>query len=310
MKFAITGGSGFIGSHLAKRLVNENHHVTILNYKKLNSKNRLESILDKIDIIGLDFDNLEEVKKELKGFDVIAHFAANASTQSGLQNTDVDLKRGIISTYNILEAMRINNIKKIIFPSAPAIYGMPAKIPTPEDAGMLLPLSLYGAAKLASEGMISAFCHLFSIKSWIFRLGNVVGPDMNRGVIIDFIQKLNEDPHNLEILGDGQQKKDIIYVDDCIDGILFLFKNSNDVVNVFNLSSGTTITVKKIAEIIQKEMNLENVKVNFTGSEVGWLGDVPLINYDVSKAKKNGWESKYDSEEAIKLAVKFLLNKN
>ena len=310
MKFAITGGSGFIGSHLAKRLVNENHHVTILNYKKLNSKNRLESILDKIDIIGLDFDNLEEVKKELKGFDVIAHFVANASTQSGLQNTDVDLKRGIISTYNILEAMRINNIKKIIFPSAPAIYGMPAKIPTPEDAGMLLPLSLYGAAKLASEGMISAFCHLFSIKSWIFRLGNVVGPDMNRGVIIDFIQKLNEDPHNLEILGDGQQKKDIIYVDDCIDGILFLFKNSNDVVNVFNLSSGTTITVKKIAEIIQKEMNLENVKVNFTGSEVGWLGDVPLINYDVSKAKKNGWESKYDSEEAIKLAVKFLLNKN
>ena len=310
MKFAITGGSGFIGSHLAKRLVKENHDITILNQKKINSKNRLESILDKIDIIYLDFDNLESVKKELQNFDVVAHFAASASTQSGLEKTDIDLKRGIISTYNILEAMRINNIKKIIFPSAPAIYGIPTKIPTPEDAGMLLPISLYGAAKLASEGMISAFCHLFDIKSWIFRLGNVVGPDMNRGVIKDFIQKLKEDPHYLEILGDGKQQKDIIYVDDCVEGILFLFNNSNDVVNVFNLSSGTTITVKKIAEIIQKEMNLENVKVNYTGGKVGWLGDVPFINYDLSKAKKFGWKSKYNAEEAIKLAVKLSLNRN
>jgi len=310
MKFALTGGSGFIGSYLAKRLVKENHDVTILDQKKLNSKKRLESILDKIDIIDLDFDNLEKVKKELKNFDVVAHFAANASTQSGLQKTDVDLKQGIISTYNILEAMRINNIKKIIFPSAPAIYGMPSKLPTPEDAGMLLPISLYGAAKLASEGMISAFCNLFNIKSWIFRLGNVVGPDMNKGVIKDFIQKLKKDPHNLEIFGDGEQQKDVIYVDDCIEGILFLFNNSNDVVNVFNLSSGTTITVKKIAEIIQREMNLENVKVNFTGGKVGWLGDVPLINYDVSKAKKFGWKSKYNAEEAIKLAVKLSINTN
>lgn len=309
MKFAVTGGNGFIGSHLVRRLVKDNHDVTVLNQIKQISKNRLESIHDRVDTISLDFNNLETVKKELKKFDVIAHFAANASTQSGFDNTDIDIKQGILSTFNILEAMKINGIKKIIFPSAPAIYGIPIKIPTPEDAGMLLPVSLYGAAKLASEGMISAYCHLFDIQSWILRLGNVVGPDMNRGVIRDFIQKLTKNQNFLEILGNGEQKKDIIYIDDCINGILFLFNNSNDVVNVFNLSSGETITVKNIARIILDEMNLKNVDVKYTGGKVGWSGDVPIINYDISKIKQLGWQPKLNAEESIKMTVRKMTKK-
>ena len=309
MKFVITGGNGFIGSHLVRRLVKENHDVTVLNHKKSSSKNRLESIHDKIKIINVELNDLETVKKELKDFDAVAHFAANASTQSGLDKTDIDLKLGILSTYNILEAMKFNGIKKIIFPSAPAIYGIPIKIPTPEDAGMLMPISLYGAAKLSSEGMISAFSHLFNIQSWILRLGNVVGPDMNRGVIRDFIQKLKENPNFLEILGNGEQKKDIIYIDDCIDGILFLFNNSNDVVNVFNLSSGETISVKNIAEIILDEMNLKNVELKYTGGKVGWSGDVPVINYDISKIKQMGWQPKFNAKESIRLAVRKMMEK-
>jgi len=310
MRFAITGGSGFIGSNLTKRLLKGNHHVTIIGSIKSSSSQRLKSILNKIDVKDVDLDDIEILKKELKGFDVVAHFGASASTKTGFQKTDVDLKRNIIATYNILEAMRTNGIRNLIFPSAPAVYGNPVRIPTPEDTGMLFPVSLYGAAKLASEGMISAFCHLFGMKAWIFRLGNVVGPDMTRGVIVDLIRKLKKDSDSLEILGDGNQKKDVIYIDDCIDGILFLFKKSRNVINVFNLSSGTVISVNKIAKIIQEEMNLKNVAVKHSGGSIGWPGDVPIIKYDITKIKKMGWKPKYTAEEAIRLTVRRILANN
>ena len=303
MKFVITGGSGFIGSNLAKRLVKENHIVTIFDLVPQNDAKRIQSIINKIDYQVTDISNFETLKNQLKGFDVVAHFAASADIALGRTKTDVDLKQGIINTYNVLEVMRINNIKKIIFPSSSTIYGKPIKIPTTEDTGMLFPTSLYGASKLACEGMISAFCHLFQMKSWIFRFGNVVGSDMTRGVIKDFILKLRHNPNELEILGNGLQKKDFIYIDDCLDGISYAFKNSDDVVNVFNLSSGTTTTVNDIATMILEEMNLENVKITYTGGNSGWPGDSPIVHYDITKIKKIGWKPKYLSDDAIKLAI-------
>ncbi len=309
MRFGVTGGTGFIGSHFVKQLVKQNHEVIVFVDKNLESTHRLKSIIDKINFEKVDLENIKTLKKKIKNFDVIAHFAASASTKTGTVMTDIDLKRGTISTYNVLESMRINKIKKIIFPSAPAIYGNPIKIPTSEETGMLLPVSLYGASKLACEGMISAFCHLFEMNGWVFRLGNVVGPDMTRGVIKDFIDKLSQNSDSLEIFGDGNQQKDIIYIDDCIDGIFFLFKKSNDKINVFNLSSGTMVSVKKIAKIVMEEMNLKDVKIVHRGKEgVGWAGDVPMINYDITKVKNFGWSPKYDAETAVRLSIRKLIS--
>lgn len=304
MKFIITGGAGFIGSNLAKWLVKDKHEVTIFDLIPQNKAKRLQTIVSKIDYETIDISNLEILQQKLNNFDVVAHFAASADIALGRTNTEIDLRQGTINTYNVLEAMRINNIKKIIFPSSSAVYGNFIKIPTTEDTGMLFPTSLYGASKLAAEGLISAFCNLFDMRSWIFRFGNVVGIDMARGVIKELVCKLKQNPRQLEILGDGLQKKDFIYIDDCLDGMLFALENSNDVVNVFNLSSGTTTSVNKIVEMILEEMNLKNVKLTYTGGKSGWKGDAPIVHYDISKIKSIGWKPKYLSDDSVRLAIK------
>jgi len=309
MKFAITGGSGFIGSNLVKRLLKDGHDISVFDPIRTELQLRLKDVLNQINYKVLDFEDVESVKNEFKNFDVVVHLAARANTAIQQRKTDVDLKQGIISTYNVLEAMRINKIKKIIFSSAPAIYGYPIEIPTKENTGMLFPISLYGATKLASEGLISAFCHLFEMKSWIFRLGNVVGPDMTRGVISDFILKLRQNPTQLEIFGNGKQKKDVIFVNDCIEGILLAFEKTREIVNVFNLSSGSTITVDEIASIVLEEMKLNDVKLKYTGGEGGWRGDPPIIKLDIGKLRALGWKPEYDSHQAVKLAVRGFLQR-
>lgn len=304
MKFAITGGSGFIGACFAKRLLKDKHKVAIFDKEPKKDAWRLQSVLDRIDYKQIDISDLERLKMELVNYDVVAHFAASADIALGRTKTDVDLKEGIINTYNVLETMRVNKIEKIIFPSSSTIYGNFYKIPTTEDTGMLFPISLYGASKLACEGLVSAFCNLFQMKGWILRFGNVVGPDLTRGVIKELIEKLRRDTDNLEILGNGLQQKDFIYINDCLDGILFVFKHSNDLVNVFNLSSGTTTSVNKIVNIILEEMNLTNVKLTYTGGKSGWPGDSPLVHYDITKIKKLGWTPKYISDEAVRISIR------
>jgi len=303
MKFVITGGAGFIGSSLTKRLVKDGHNVTVIDKVEQNKAFRLSTILNKITYKCFDLQDLDLLKKELKDFDVVAHFSASADIALGRTKTDVDLKEGTIVTYNVLESMRTNKINQIVFPSTSAVYGNPLKIPTTEDTGLLFPTSLYGSSKLAAEGLISAFCYLFGIKSWIFRLGNVVGPDLQRGVIKDFIKKLREDPKKLEILGDGLQQKDFVYMSDFLNGLLFAFNNSHEVINVFNLSSGATTSVNKIAEMLFDAMKLKNVQVSYTGGKSGWPGDAPIVHYDISKIRKLGWNPKYTSDEAVGLAI-------
>ena len=308
MKFVITGGAGFVGSNFAKRLLADGHKVTIFDKSNKSKSTRLKPIIKKIDYKQIDLQNLKQLKQKLKNFDVVAHFSASANIGLGKTDTETDFKNGTLVTYNILEAMRNNGIKKIIFPSSSAIYGNFSKIPTPENAGLLFPTSLYGAAKLSSEAMISAFCYLFNMQAWIFRFGNILGPDMTRGVIKDFILKLKKNPHKLKILGNGSQQKDFIYINDCLDGILFAFKKSNDVVNVFNLSTGKTTSVKKISKMVVKEMNRKNVKFTYSGGKSGWPGDAPIVHYDISKIKKLGWKPKLSSDEAVKSAIKHMIS--
>lgn len=302
-KILVTGGAGFIGSNLTKYLLKDNNEVMVFDKLPEDKIPRLESILSKITYKKIDLKDFDSLKNEMKNIDTVAHFSASADIALGKENTRTDFNEGILTTFNILETMRINGVKKIIFPSSSTIYGDFSKIPTPEDAGLLFPTSLYGAAKLSSEGLISAFCHLFNMKSWIFRFGNVVGSDMTRGVIKDFIKKLKDDPTKLHILGDGNQKKDFIHIDDCVEAMLFAYKNSNETINVFNLGTGSTTSVNDIAKTIVESMHFNNVKFSYSGGKSGWPGDAPVVHYDISKIKKLGWIPKMDSDKAVRKSI-------
>ena len=305
MKSFVTGGAGFIGSHLVDRLMEEGF-VTVYDNLSLGKKEFIKHHLSKkkFRFVKADLFNLSYLTKCMKSHDVVFHMAANSDIELGTAKTDVDLKQGVIATYNVLEAMRDNNIKKLIFASTSAVYGEPDVFPTPENYGAKLPISLYGASKLAGEGLISAFCHLYDMQAWIFRFANVIGERSTHGVMYDFVNKLIKNQKHLEILGDGNQTKPYIYVKDCVDGIIYGAKYSKQDVNVFNLGCDDNTDVNKIAKIIIKEMKLKNVKITYRGGKRGWKGDVAYVNYDTAKMKKLGWKPSLSSDEAIKKAVK------
>ncbi|MDI6641496.1 MAG: NAD-dependent epimerase/dehydratase family protein, partial [Elusimicrobiota bacterium] len=295
MKYFITGGAGFIGSNLVDRLIEEGD-VTVYDNLSAGRKEFIEKHFGKknfrfIKADILDFATLQEA---IKRHDIVFHFAANSDIRFGVtvSSTDIDLKQGTLATYNVLEAMRLAGIKKIVYPSSSVVYGEPEVFPTPEDYGPLLPISLYGASKLACESLITAFTYTFDMQSWIFRFANVVGKNQTHGVIVDFIEKLNKNPLELEILGDGKQKKSYMLVEECIDAMFFVMKNTTHAVNVYNLGAGDQVSVNRIAEIVVEEMQLKNVQFKYTGTKRGWLGDVTEMLLDVGKLNKLGWKAK------------------
>jgi len=307
-KYFVTGGAGFIGSHLVDRLV-ETGTVTV--YDNLSS-GRLEFIEhhrgnSNFRFIKGDLLDLDTLKQAVGGHDVVFHLAANPDIRAGSDKTDLDLEQGTVATYNLLEAMRLNKIKKLLFASSGTVYGEAATAVS-EDAGPLLPISLYGASKLAAEGLISAFCHLFDMQAWIFRFANVVGARSSHGVIFDFINKLKRNPKQLEILGDGTQRKPYLYIDDCIDGMLFALEHCHEGVNVLNLGSDSSTAVTSIAAMLVDAMDLTGVKFSYTGGERGWKGDVPQVRFDITKMKNLGWKPRYSSDEVVAKAVKDVLD--
>ena len=310
-KYFVTGGAGFIGSHLVDRLMTEGNEVTVYDNLSSGSKVFAQHHLGKegFQLIEADLLNLDTLKEAIANHDVIFHLAANPEARLGIENTELDLKQETIATYNVLETMRVNGIKKIVFSSSGCIYGETPVIPLPEDYGPVLPISLYGAGKLASEGLISAFCHTFDMQAWIFRFANIVGVRATHGVIFDFINKLKQNPRELEILGDGKQCKPYLHVKDCVDGIIYGFKNSHDKVNVFNLGCSTATDVTTIARMLVDEMGLKAVKFRYTGGKRGWPGDVPQVRFNVDKINSLGWKAKYTSDEAVRRAIKDILQK-
>ncbi|MGA2670094.1 MAG: NAD-dependent epimerase/dehydratase family protein [Dehalococcoidia bacterium] len=311
MRVFVTGGAGFIGSHLVDHLISEGHELTAYDNLSSGKKEFIEHHIRKptFALVEADLLDLDKLKNAIRGHDVVFHLAANPEARWGIENTELDLKQETIATYNILESMRVNGVKKIVFSSSGTIYGETPTIPLPEDYGPALPISLYGAGKLASEGLISAFCGTFNMQAWIFRFANVVGKRTTHGVIFDFIQKLKQNPHKLEILGDGKQCKPYLHVEDCVDGILFGFKNSHDKVNVFNLGCSTATNVTTIAKMLVEGMGLNDVKFKYTGGDRGWPGDVPQVRFNVHKMSRLGWKARYTSDEAVKKAIWDILHK-
>jgi len=309
MRAFVTGGAGFIGSHLVDRLIAEGNFVSVFDDLSSGQKEFIEQHFGKecFKLVEADLLDLDKVKEAIAGHDVVFHLAANPDARLGIENTALDLKQETIATYNVLEAMRVNKIKKIVFTSSGTIYGETPVIPLPENYGPLFPISLYGAAKLACEALISAYCHTFNMQAWILRLANIVGKRATHGVIYDFINKLRQNPSELEILGDGSQCKPYLHVDDCVDGILFSFRNSHGKVNVFNLGCSTTTDVTTIAKFVVNELGLNNVQFKYTGGDRGWLGDVPQVRLDVRKLNSLGWKANYSSDEAVKRAIRDIL---
>jgi UDP-glucose 4-epimerase len=308
VKYFITGGAGFIGSNLTSELLKLGE-VTVYDNLSLGKKEFIAPFLknNKLKFIEADLLNFDLLKDKIANHDVVFHLAANSDISKGAKYTDIDLKNGTLATYNVLEAMRINKIKKLVFSSSSAIYGEATQIPTKEDYGPLLPISLYGASKLACEGLISAFCRNYDMQSWIFRFANIIGKNSTHGVIFDFIKKLEKNPKELEILGNGKQSKPYLEVNDCISGMLYALEHTKEQVNYYNLGCRDFATVDDIAELIIEEKKLDNVKIRYTGGKIGWTGDVPKVLLDVSKMKNIGWSSKFDSKEAVRVAVKELL---
>ncbi len=314
MQVLITGGAGCIGSDLAVRLLKDGHKIIIFDNLSSGKEEHIKDLMNNHNFIFTKGDLLDkkQIQKACKSVDIVFHLAANSDIkfQPG-DPTDEDLKLNTIATYNVLEAMRLNKVKKIVFTSSSAVYGEAKIIPTPEDYA-LQPISLYAASKASCEATISGFCHMFDMEGWIFRLANIIsGKSRKKGktVLSDFIEKLSTNPKELEILGNGKQKKSYLLIDDCIDGLLLSLKDSRNKINLFNLGPEDSITVTEIAETVAKQMGLQNVKFKYTGGDRGWRGDVPRFLLDTTKIKKLGWMPHHTSKEAISIATKSLLDK-
>jgi len=312
MRALVTGGAGFIGSHLIDKLIVNGSHVTA--YDNLSSGLR-ENIShnfrnSRFRFIEADLLEVENVKKAVRGCDMVFHMASNPDISKGMIQTDLDLKQGVLTLYNVLESMRLAGVKKIFFPSGSGVYGDVGTTPTDECFGPLLPISLYGTSKLACEALINAFCHMFDMQAWIARLANIVGARQTHGVVLDFIRKLRQNPDELEVLGDGTQSKSYVHVSDCVEAIMFIIDHSADRVNIFNVASSDYVKVTSIARIVVEEMGLGNVRFRYTGGSRGWKGDVPKVRMDVSKINALGWKSSMTSEEAVRLAVNELQGPN
>jgi len=309
-KVVVTGGAGFIGSHLVERLLEFCNEVVVLDNFSSGKVENLKNVKsnEKLKVIRLDLLKNNEINDKIANADVVFHIAANPEVR--ISEPKVHLEQNILATYNVLEAMRKTDVKKIVFTSSSTVYGEAKKIPTPEDYGPLEPISMYGAAKLASESLISGYSHTYGIIGLVFRFANVVGKRANHGVIYDFIQKLRNNREELEILGDGTQRKSYIHVSDCLDAIFHVLDKESSKYCVYNIGNLDSISVSEIADIVIEEMMLKNVKKKFTGGVEGgrgWVGDVKYMQLDVSKLISSGWMPKLSSKEAVRRACRELL---
>jgi UDP-glucose 4-epimerase len=301
MHILITGGAGFIASNLTDRLLREGHSVLSVDNFLLGKREYVEVFEGNhnFEFKEIDILNQKTTTPLFDGIDLAFHLSANSDIFEGARYTDRDLKIGTLATYNVLESMRLNGVRNIIFASTSAVYGVSNQVPTKEDYGPLFPISFYGASKVACETLISAFCHNLNMKSWIFRFANVIGKNPTHGVVYDLIRKLKNNPYELEVLGDGKQSKPYLHVSDIIDGMLFGFLNSHEEINYFNLACDGAASVEFIVNTLLTKLEMSNTAVRYTGGKQGWKGDVPYVRLSVEKMKALGWVAHFNSEEAI-----------
>ncbi len=314
----VTGGAGFIGSHVTQRLLDDGIPVTLVdNFTSGDIKN-----LQEVDgnpgltIIKKDLKKPLGLKALIEKCDLIYHLAANPEVRIGETEPRIHFEENVAVTFNLLEAIRLASARKtLVFTSTSTVYGEARAIPTREDYGPLIPISTYGASKLACEALITSYARTFNHKALIVRLANIVGPRSNHGVIPDFIKKIVADGNELSILGDGTQTKSYLHIQDCVQAIIHLTKlteRSSMNADIYNIGSRDTISVKEIAKIVSRTVKKPNMKLAFDGGVDGgrgWKGDVKTMQLDISKILQTGWAPKYDSAQAVALTSEILAEK-
>lgn len=311
----LTGGAGFIGSHVLDLLADTG--VEFIVYDNLTN-GRLEYIeghlkRPNVTFVKADIMDLNRLIEHTRGCDLIWHLAANTDIINSHDDPSRDLNDCAVGTFNVLEAMRRTGVRDIIFASSGAVYGNICEDDAvTETAGPLLPVSTYGAGKIAGEAFISSFCHVYGLRGWMYRFGNVIGARMTHGVIFDFIGRLRNDPSHLLVRGDGRQEKNYFLVEECIDGMLFGYANipldDDKPCDVFNLGTPTITRVIDIARIVVTEMGLPNAEVKIEGTRKAWPGDQPRVHFKVQKMSDLGWTSKLNSDESVHVAVRRMMN--
>ncbi len=307
MKAFVSGGAGFIGSNLVDRLLDVGHEVTVYDNLSTGLLKFLEYARDFDCFRLVEGDLLDEgsLSEAIAGHEFVFHLAANADVRFGTEQPRRDLEQNTIVTNNVLEAMRKNGISKIAFASTGSVYGDATVIPTPENAAFPIQTSLYAASKLAGEGLIAAYCGGFGFQSWIFRFVSILGERYTHGHVFDFYRKLKQNPSRLEVLGNGKQRKSYLYIQDCIDAMLFALEKSNESVNVLNLGVDGYCEVNDSIGWICEELEVAP-KLEYSGGDRGWIGDNPFIFLDTSKIRDLGWKPKLSIQDGVLKTIQYL----
>jgi UDP-glucose 4-epimerase len=307
MKAFVTGGAGFIGSNLVDRLLQRGDEVVAYDNLSTGMNEFLVEARKSPRFCFVKGDVLEEaaLARAMKGADVVFHLAANADVRFGTQHPRKDLEQNTIATYNVLEAMRANGVKRIAFSSTGSVYGEAAVVPTPETCPFPVQTSLYGASKLAGEGLISAYCEGFGFQGWIFRFVSILGERYTHGHVFDFYKQLLENPRELAVLGNGKQRKSYLYIQDCVSAMFTALEKAEDKVNVFNLGTGEYCEVDDSIGWITESLGLSPNRV-YAGGDKGWIGDNPFIFLDTAKIRALGWKPTLTIREGILRTLTYL----
>lgn len=307
MRVAVTGGVGFIGSNLVLRLLADGHSVTVLdNFSTGRIENLAEHVTHPhLKIVRCDLTNSNDTSQALADTEVVYHLAANADVKDGWKHPRKDHEQNIVATHNVLEAMRLNGVPRIVFSSTGSVYGVTEVVPTPENAPFPVQTSLYGASKLAAEGLIQAYVEGGVVTATIFRFVSILGPRYSHGHVVDFVRQLLDDPSQLAVLGDGSQTKSYLHVDDCVDALV-RHLTVNDALCIFNLGVDDTITVRDSIGWITAEMGVSPA-LNFAGGHQGWIGDNPLIHLDISAMRNTGWEPRHSIKDSVIETTRWIL---
>jgi UDP-glucose 4-epimerase len=307
MRYFVTGGAGFIGSNLVDRLLAEGHQVTAYDNLATGQRRFLDGALKRPKFTLVEGDILDEAKLNdaVAGHDFVFHLAANADVRFGTDHPRRDLEQNTIATYNVLEAMRRGGIKRIAFSSTGSVYGEAAVIPTPEDAPFPIQTSLYGASKLAGEGLIAAYAAGFGFRGYVFRFVSILGERYSHGHVFDFYNQLRKDGSAIRILGNGKQRKSYLYIQDCVDAILTVIDKAQDPVNVYNLGTDEYVEVNDSVDAICAHLGINPTR-NYTGGDRGWIGDNPFIFLETKKVRSLGWKPKLTIRQGIVKTLQYL----
>lgn len=310
MNTVVTGGAGFIGSHLVDRLLSLGHDVTVVDNLMGGRQEFLipHSQSPRFHFHKVDLRQTARLKKILTPrINTVYHLAANADIARGATDPSVDYEHSIVATFSLLQAMKHHGIKHIVYTSGSGVYGDHGTKYLAEESGPLLPVSMYGGAKLGAEGMVSAYAHLFDMRAWIVRPANITGPRATHGVVFDFVKQLLAHPGSLRIMGDGRQSKSYLHVADVVDCLRLVRAKAKEKVNIFNVSSKSFITVNQIAAIVMKMMDCQDAVMRYTGGRRGWRGDIPIVRLRGRALSRLGWHPQYTSAAAIRATVAALL---